>query len=365
MLPQRAADARAFSAAPAAAAASASAASASSNPAPASVPPAGDSKDKADDGEEKERRARWNAEKNAEKKKEDEPVTSWGVYFLYATGWVSGLTFFYHFYKEDYSLHRTEIAFVNAIRTLPLYYPPVKSVAYANGTVDGEGLSPELVLAFSEWFVSVDMQQTEGVIRDDVLELFREMGFDEFSKPCKRYLERGEGHLEERKRMSGTGLQESLNLLIDLVFNAKPEKLKEGEEPPPDPRTLVGPETVEMLRKKVRGVASVSAGASAMQAAMQAQHAPQPMAPVETMPAIFSPVQQDAPKPIAPLHSLSKDDDDDVDDTAEQLQIEASRLRRLEAGLMQRLENCGSLSSAEEARLRDVRAQQASLSSRA
>ena len=38
---------------------------------------------------------------------------------------------------------------------------------------------------------------------------------------------------------------------------------------------------------------------------------------------------QDAPRPIAPPQSLPKDDDDDVDDTAEQLQIEASNFLRI------------------------------------
>merc|ERR1719183_1857868 len=75
--------------------------------------------------------------------------------------------------------------------------------------------------------------------------------------------------LEERRRLSGTALQESVSLLAELVLRSPPAKVEDGAEAP-DPRKLVGPAAVELLRKKVRGFtrASMSAGAAALQQAI-------------------------------------------------------------------------------------------------
>jgi hypothetical protein len=208
----------------------------------------------------------------------------------------------------------------------------------------------------------MDLQQTEGVIRDDILELLCEMGFDDRSKPCQRYLERGEGILQERKRMGGTGMQESLSLLAELVLRTPPPKLEEGMEAPPDPRTLVGP-GVELLRKKVRGIAPVSAGAQALKMAMQPAEPPEPLRMSQMVAPALNPQQlQDTQRPSsAGLPSKVDDGDDDVENDADQLRLEAARLKRLEEDLMARLESRGSLFAAEEARLRDIRAQRAAL----
>lgn len=308
------------------------------------------------------------------KKEEEETKTGWGMFFVYAVGWVSGLVFLYNFYKEDYNLHRTEIALVNSVRRLPLYYPAETSKAAENATIDGDGLPPELVLAFTEWFITLDLQQSEGVIRDDVLELFREMGFDDNAKVCKRYLERGEGHLEERRRMSGTGLQESVSLLADLAFHQKPEKLKEGEEPPVDPRTLIGSSAVEFLRKKGRGIAPIAASASALHALSQASAMQMPQASAPTVAPPMSTLSTSSGQEEQSKDSLSlnthnnsfggdtlADDDDEQDSEEMHQQLEDARLKRLEDGLMARLESRGSLSAAEEGRLRDIRGQRAAL----
>jgi len=309
-----------------------------------------------------------------DEKKDEEEKTGWGMWCVYAMGWVSGLVFLYHFYREDYSVHRTEIAIVNLIRRLPLYYPAGISHSEANTTIDAEGLSPELVLAFTEWFITLDLQQSDGVIRDDVLELFREMGFDDNSKHWKRYLERGDGHLEERRRMSGTGLQESVSLLASLAFKPeKPEKLAEGQQPPTDPQTLVGPQAVETLRNKMRAVAPVMSGAQALQALSQGTMQNQMTSASASMAATPSatqgqPSQENLsipPEVGAPPSfqgkSFAEEGDDEIDDSGMQKNLEDARLRRMEDSLMARLESGGTLSAAEEGRLQDIRLQRAAL----
>merc|ERR1719343_1436465 len=72
--------------------------------------------------------------------------------------------------------------------------------------------------------------------------------------------------------------------------------------------------------------------------------------------AAFSAPADFAPVPAAP--SSSPEEELGVDD-AEMQRIEDARLARIEAELVARLERLGSLSPAEEARLRDVRARRA------
>lgn len=300
---------------------------------------------------------------NADKK---ETSSGWGSIVSYIVGAFSGLYFFYHFYKAGYNLHKTEISLLASFRRLPLYYPPSDSDAEGNSALDGGGLSPEIVMAFAEWFVTTDLQQLEGVTRDDVLELFRELGFDDSSKPCKRYLEKGDGMLEERRRLSGAALQESLSLLAELAF-APIAKVEEGEEPPVNPRELVGSAAVEVMRKKVKGGTSMSSNAAAL---MQAMKPPDAMIapPSVTGMASAMPSQSSASETNQPViaerkvETTMKDSsvDENVDDL-QQLELERIRLQRLEQTLLARLERQGSLSAAEEGRLRDVRDQIAAL----
>merc|ERR1740129_1926850 len=129
------------------------------------------------------------------------------------------------------------------LRSLPFYSAPGPS-ASANSEVDPKGLPHDVVDAFAEWFVYTDLLEANGVTRDDVLELFREMGFSEEEPPCKDYLHRGEGQLEERRRLSGTGLQESVDLLAKLAVSPRDAEGGRAE-------SRVGKEALALLRRKL------------------------------------------------------------------------------------------------------------------
>lgn len=281
-----------------------------------------------------------------------------------------------------------------AFRRLPLYWPPGPSAAERNATIDGKGLSPDFVSAFAEWFVHIDLQSKDGVTRDDILELVRELGFNDESKICKRFLSEGEGHLEERRRLSSVGLQESVSLLAQLASSpdeprktpaaetgedGKKEEGASGADDAPaaaevgpsalPPQERVGPAAVALLRKKVQAPASMMQSASVLQQAMQVGgprvvqlgdvDGSTPLADPE-MP--LSPPQGRGMDPVASpfgtvaSRSLANDEPEAADDTELQQELERSRLKRLEESLLAQLGRVGSLSSAEEARLRDVRA---------
>jgi len=282
----------------------------------------------------------------------------WGRFFLYGVSGTAGLVFLYYFHKAKYSLHKTEILLLERWRALPLYPPPGPSAAENNARVDPLGLPHDLVDAFAQWFISTDLQEPDGVTRDDVLELLREMGFGEEEQPCKDFLHRGEGQLEERRRLSGAGLQESVALLAKLALPPDPE------EQTPEPR--LGKEAKELLRRKLAGMGSVLNAASALQQAMQLPGPGVPAAVAPLAPAAqLQPAQAAAaPAPAPPQGYTVQGGTDSSEagvDDAEHRRMEATRLARLEEGLVARLERHGSLSPAEEARLRDIRNQRAAL----
>jgi len=291
----------------------------------------------------------------------------WGRFALYGTSGFAGLVFLYYFYKAKYSFHRTELLLLERWRTLPLYPPPGPPIAEENSRVDPMGLPHDLVDALAEWFVSTDLQEPGGVTRDDVLELFRELGFGEEEPPCKDFLMRGEGQLEERRRLSGAGLQESVALLAKLALPGGPDEAGAPRQP------RVGRESVELLRRKLARAGSVLSAASALQKAMQTPAAaalPPPPATdgpavLPVSPEVALPAPGPAPVPAAQPHvgvdaGSSSEAEDGVDD-AHHRRMEAARLERMEAELVARLERMGSLSPAEEARLRNVRERRAAL----
>lgn len=286
----------------------------------------------------------------------------WARFAVYGLSAVSGLTFLYYFYKAKYSLHRTELLMLERWRTLPLYPPPGPSAAEKNSSLDPQGLPHDLVDALAEWFVAIDLREANGVTRDDVLELLRALGFDEEDAACKEFLNRGEGQLEERRRLSGAGLHEVISLLAKLVLKPGPD----GGKPILDQRA--GPEAVETLRKKHAGATSVLNAASALQQAMQLPAGVPQLAALDAVPPAAAPVVPSlAPAPAhlpaaAASSSLGGGDalEPGVDD-AEQRRMEAARLARIEEGLLAKLERLGSLSPAEDARLQDVRERRAQL----
>jgi len=277
---------------------------------------------------------------------ETEDRMGWGRFSLYGISSVAGLTFLYYFWRSNYSLHKTELLLLERWMTLPLYPPPEPTSAELNSKVDPKCLPHNMVDALAEWFIATDLRELGGVSRDDILELFRDLGFDEDHAACKEFLNRGEGQLEERRRLSGVGLQESIDLLAKLV-------LADGASPGSSSDHRLGLEAVEQLRRRSRGLSSMLQNASVLQQAMQA---PVGLAPAQAAPALASVADQTA----GLVQSWSEEMPADIDDV-EHNGMEKARLTRLEASLMAQLERIGTLSPAEEARLRDVRDQLAAL----
>ncbi|CAJ1396036.1 unnamed protein product [Effrenium voratum] len=201
-------------------------------------------------------------------KKEERKPMGWGLFFVYLSSGFGSLTFLYYFYKARYSFHQTEILMVDALRRLPFYWPPASRAGEMNSRTDAEGLPDDLKTAFCEWFVATDLEEPKGVTRDDVLELINELGYSEKAQPAKDFLYRGEGQIEEKRRMTCAGLQESLTLLCTLRRDAEAlpkAEAKEGEEvAPPKPDT----EALGILRRKVRRSSSMLNSAETLQAAM-------------------------------------------------------------------------------------------------
>jgi len=307
------------------------------------------------------------SQKQDSKKQDDQdPPLGWGRFLLYGSSGFASLIFLYYFHKAKYSIHRTEILLLERWRTLPLYPAPGPPPSEENSHVDPMGLPHDLVDVFAEWFIFTDARESGGVTRDDVLELFHELGFGEEEQPCKDFLMRGEGQLEERRRLSGAGLQESIALLAKLAL---PQGSDEAGAPRPEPR--VGRESVELLKRKLVGVGSVLNAASALQQAMQTTGAASPStvdaaaAPAEAMPPAPAPTL--APAQLAPVAGRGAEVSEDASDAQagtdddHHRRMEATRLAKVEQELVARLERNGSLSPAEEARLRDVREKKAAL----
>lgn len=271
----------------------------------------------------------------------------WGKFFMYAGSGVGGLTFAYFFYKANFSIHQTELLILRALRRLPLYPPPGPSVAERNTSLDPEGLPPDLVQAFLEWFVVTDAKLELGVTRDDLLELLEELGITEEEKTCRDFLLRGEGHLEERKRFTGCGLQESLSLLGQLY------RLPCDSEGVP----RLGPEATELLRRKVQGASG---------SASPFHFFPPPAASAAAQDAnvlgFGSGAGVGLPGGVAASPAIPDEVSDPLGmDEAEHQLLEAKRLERLERNLIAKLERLGSLSPAEEAHLREIRLQLSAL----
>eukprot|EP00929_Paragymnodinium_shiwhaense_P121021 TRINITY_DN93144_c0_g1_i1.p1 TRINITY_DN93144_c0_g1~~TRINITY_DN93144_c0_g1_i1.p1 ORF type:complete len:421 (-),score=126.95 TRINITY_DN93144_c0_g1_i1:142-1404(-) len=294
-----------------------------------------------------------------QKKDEEEKPYGWTSFLIRAAGGVSGLFVAWHFYQAGYNVHRTEVRVVEALRKLPFYWPAGLPMGFRNSKLDPEGLPPDFVAEFAQWFLASDLLQPEGVTRDDILELVSELGFDEMDKVCKDFLFRGEGELEERKRLTGCGLQESITLLAKL---SKPDTGKDAKHRPP-----VGDEMTEILRRKRSPLASVLGGAMALQQQQSRAVVAAPLAGAVGNQA--SPGEAAAPAAISPAMSpfggvaapaFGTEEESEGVDEAEMQLLEDARLARIEAELVARLERLGSLSPAEEARLRDVRSRRSS-----
>jgi len=285
--------------------------------------------------------------------KDDDKPISWARFFLYIGSGISGLIFLYYFRKANYSLHQTEVLLLEKMRRLPLYPPPQRSAGEQNGKLDGCGLPPDLVIAFAEWFVHTDLQEAGGVVRDDVLEICKELGLDDEHKAAKDFLMRGEGQIEEKRRLTGAGLQESVTLLSKMA-------LPEDGSP-----CLVGEAGVALLRSRLpqRG-RSVMDSAIALQQLQGGGAVPGDGAgrvappPTAALPSLLPKSQSSS---VAATAAAASEESVGAVEESELRRLEDARLARVEEGLLARLTRQGTLSPAEEARLQNVREQRSKL----
>lgn len=269
----------------------------------------------------------------------------WPTFFFYISGGISGTIFLYYLYKAKGNLHKTEVLLLAAFRRLPLYYPPGPSPASKNSELDFKGLPEELAMEFAQWFLAVDLREPEGVTRDLILELLTDLGFDESEKACKNFVLRGDGQLEEEKRMSAVSLQASVRLLSELLL---PEADRDEEDNAR--RTSLMPSetvssTLQALKRRRGALESFVDKASALQASMFSMQG--------------SKTSNNSDSPLSPPETL--DAFDDGFDETQQNRMEVSRLERVEEGLLKNLEQRGSLSPAEESRLSETRNRKAAL----
>lgn len=181
------------------------------------------------------------AEETSPLPKEDASVKkpmTFGRFLLYATGAVSGSIFSYYFYQSGFNLHNTEIAISRKLAELPFYYPPGPGAAEKNTRLPDVSIPESLVGEISGWFIYQDTAAKNGVRRNNILDLFGELGLcdpekekntdflsvgdEEFRKSITRsvnsFVERGRGRLTEYKRQSGVSIQETIELLNELVL---------------------------------------------------------------------------------------------------------------------------------------------------
>lgn len=165
-----------------------------------------------------------------------QPMT-FGKFMLYALGTVSGAGFSYYFYKSGFDLHKTEISITKKLAELPFYYPPGPDQSEKNSTLPRVALPQGLVDQLSAWFIHQDTKLREGVRRNDVLDLFAVLGLvdpekegdlsfesvggEEFRKSISQsvtsFINRGRGRLPEFKRQSGVSIQETIELLDEIM----------------------------------------------------------------------------------------------------------------------------------------------------
>lgn len=286
-------------------------------------------------------------------KKEEPKSMGWGLFLGYLSSGIGSVVFLYYFYKARYSLHQTEILLLEAFRRLPLYWPAGPKPAEVNSRWEAEGLPEDIKLAFCEWFVVTDLEEPKGVTRDDVLELFNELGLREEAQPAKDFLYRGEGHIEEKKRLACVGLQESLTLMSALrTHYGKQREVAEakGEEPPPPPKS--DGDALEILKRKFRRVDSVLSSARRLRDAAGGPGMPadSPEGMSGASAATMTPVM---PLPQAAPGEVQLQDCADLDET-DDTQLEDARLRRKEDELLSRRDRLGTLSPAEEADRKSV-----------
>ena len=165
---------------------------------------------------------------------EKKPMT-FTRFMLYAVGVSTTSFFFYNLYQAGGNLHKTEILIGARLAKLPFYYPPGPPISERNTAIPfTPELPSQLVKELSAWFIHNDSVSKDGLTRAEILDLFGErLGLVDNDKPessfsneslrkalvtaVDQFVERGKGRLTEYKRQSGVSIQETLELLNDLV----------------------------------------------------------------------------------------------------------------------------------------------------
>eukprot|EP00746_Dinoflagellata_sp_MGD_P001000 gnl/MRDRNA2_/MRDRNA2_101860_c0_seq1.p1 gnl/MRDRNA2_/MRDRNA2_101860_c0~~gnl/MRDRNA2_/MRDRNA2_101860_c0_seq1.p1 ORF type:complete len:358 (+),score=82.92 gnl/MRDRNA2_/MRDRNA2_101860_c0_seq1:55-1128(+) len=292
----------------------------------------GTSKPKEDNGSE--------AKKKVEKEK-----TSWFTVFWNVSGGFLGLYIAWHYYKAGYDLNRTELLILEKLRRWPVFPPPGPSQAELNSRCDACGLPPAVYESLCQYFVETDKSSADGVLRDDVVTLIVDLGLgSEEDKWIKSFIAEGSGRLEERKRLSSCSLEETIQLVAECM------KLSDK-----DPETVAS-----QLRIRVPAPMTMAVGESARQAMTMLSETslPPPQSSTSTVGGFGQTVYQPGASaaPSSPL--------DDIDEKAAELELlhmEVAGAKKKEAELMVLLENRGTLTEAEMARLNQVRRLRADL----
>lgn len=320
-----------------------------------------------DEGSDPKDRPRWQSypREKIRKKKSDEK--KWGLsgWLWRITAGIAGIYVVYTFRDQGFSVHRTERHLVKKFMSLPLYWPPDKTLSQKNTTIEDEDLHMEIFQPFVEWLILMDLQESEGITRDEVLELMTELGFDEQEKAAKEFLSRGVGQLEERRRLSGCSLQECVELLANLALGDEARKDRSffGLQARPGLlRARLGDKEVAIIQARVdklmlsapeNAVNTHVAGFSNASPAMRTANA-RSLGDARGASHSLSRWQQSSG---VAEHAPAEAFDDDEDE-----RLELARLRKLEQELRRNLATRGSLSPAEEVRLEDCLQQIAKLS---
>jgi len=290
--------------------------------------------------------------------KEDKKAKGWPPLWSKVLSVISGIFFLYYFYQAGGDIEKTRSLLYERYVSLPFYWPPETRTQKAAKltTFDTQGLPSALAQAFMDWFVASDAQSIEGITRGSIIELMRDLGLG--SDGClafTAFLQLGAGLLDD-DRLTSPGLQESISLLSQLVL--APEKPRRGDEL--DKATA-------RLKQKLGG--SSITGFGPLMGLRQAPDfsklaPPHPAVRGHTPEAAGADSASSANAALRARALIANDDEDDEVglDEGQYRRMEDNRLRRIEGTLLQQLERNGTLTSAEEVRLNEVRRQRQDLS---
>eukprot|EP00400_MALV-I_sp_L67-5_P000767 gene767-897_t len=154
--------------------------------------------------------------------KEDKEKSVWtvqrfaGVAFTFFGSMYIG----FNVYKCNGNINQAESRIIGQMKKMHFYPPPGPTPAELNSRMADTNLEPETTHYLSHYFIHFDNAKPgNGFSREDTLELIDCAGFDENAEPCRDFLARAAGHIEEHRRAKSASLNEVLSLVDWLVKN--------------------------------------------------------------------------------------------------------------------------------------------------